>query len=584
MNSSHFFSNLRLRAKILVPFLIIIVSASVIGAGFFINGLSRTLTEGREKELQSHALRIQEQMFHQEQRVLIHAQRMAETINLADQIIDTNQIRMFQINELQALEEENIRFVGHVGREYPSTDPLYSIIQLGLKGLRLAALVEKTDTGGHFFRMAGVAPVPTTGEIEEVVVLETRLDNAYLQSVGLSKSMELVLYNLQGSPVVGTIDVSQLAKLPIGHSLLSPVNPALQSAQKPGSLSTQDIAGAEYQVVTIPVPINFQTAGFLAVMEPSKAFIQKRNKIIAKTALFSMSILVLLSLTYLAIVRTITKPIKALEIAAGQMTQGQIPDEIDFSSNDEIGALGRSFQKMAEALRQRQDELQKTLREYQYQSEHMNLLLENMGDGVVVINENYGVEFMNQAAVKTYGEHTDEPCYTFFNKRESACSPCTIEEIIKKGKPSYHYTRQLENGRHFEVIGRPLKDIDGRTKILSLRRDITERVKHFEQQQQIQQNLQKERLKAIHQVGIAIKHRINNSLAAITWTLQFLRKRALLPSASDEEMFDMLGQEIQKIQETVAKIEDIVEVVEVNYNDDVTMIDLEASGNNKKNV
>ena len=576
MNVLPFSANMKIRSKILVPFLVIFIGASLVGAVFFIKGLTRIMESGLQQQLQSDAQRIVDHIAHQEELIFSHAHHLVGVKKMADQTFDFHLSSTLQINEMQVLEAENIRLLGYVGKDFLSDEPLAPLIKLGLTGRRGAALVAVVEAGGSYVRLVGVVPVPDEREVNEVLLLETRIDSGYLRQLGMAAGRELVLFDRSGRPVVSTI-----AGLTNRDAKAGP-SPALSvsgndAGPAPGELATMTVGGELYHLFAAPLAVNFQTPGFLAVMDPVAPFEKKRNQLIAEAALFSVIILVLLGLTYLAVVRTITRPIRALEEAAKRMMRGEAPGELDIKSTDEVGTLARTFQQMSHVLQQRQEELGRTIEESRYQRKQMEIIMGTMADGVVVINEDYGVEYMNKAAEASFGRHSGGLCYEFFRNTDHPCSPCSIEEIIHKGKSPFHYTSKGVDGRSYEVIGQPLRDLDGKTKILSLRRDITERLSHFEQQQQLQNQLQQERLKAIHQVGVSIKHGINNALTAISCSLQLLKEEVRY-SEEQAALFVMMDLEVRKIQEVVARIEEITEVVEVNYADEVTMIDLEASG------
>lgn len=105
-------------------------------------------------------------------------------------------------------------------------------------------------------------------------------------------------------------------------------------------------------------------------------------------------------LVYL-LAKTITDPVKELTSTAKSMAQGDFQKKIDIKGNDEIGNLGKMFNYMA--LR-----LDNTLKEISSEKGKLEGILNQMTDGVVVIDEKYRVVHINPAAQQMLGICADE--------------------------------------------------------------------------------------------------------------------------------------------------------------------------------
>ncbi|PIV82918.1 MAG: hypothetical protein COW52_11015, partial [Nitrospirae bacterium CG17_big_fil_post_rev_8_21_14_2_50_50_9] len=178
---------------------------------------------------------------------------------------------------------------------------------------------------------------------------------------------------------------------------------------------------------------------------------------------------------------------------------------------------------MSAALQNRERELRLMAEEARNKTEELNSILDHMTEGVAVQNRDHVIEYMNRAAVQAFGSSIGKKCYHVFYARTEPCHPCSVEEIIIKKNPLYHYSTLDHAGRYYEIIAQPLHDLDGETKVITLRRDVTERMRLFEQEKEMQRKIQEERLAAIRQVVVSIKHGINNSLTAIFGAMAFLK-------------------------------------------------------------
>ncbi len=69
------------------------------------------------------------------------------------------------------------------------------------------------------------------------------------------------------------------------------------------------------------------------------------------TMLMNLAAIVLLSITMILVMKAVTKPLKHMAQVASQIAQGNINQQIEYDSLDEIGILAGAFRRMAETLR-----------------------------------------------------------------------------------------------------------------------------------------------------------------------------------------------------------------------------------------
>ena len=106
--------------------------------------------------------------------------------------------------------------------------------------------------------------------------------------------------------------------------------------------------------------------------------------------------------------------------------------------------------------------------------DNLNLIFESMADGVYIVSKDYEVEFMNKVLIDEFGDQVGGICYKVFHNREEPCPLCKTTEVMK-GKTvrwEWHSTRK---NRTYDLIERPLENIDGTVSKLTIFRDITER-------------------------------------------------------------------------------------------------------------
>lgn len=313
----------------------------------------------------------------------------------------------------------------------------------------------------------------------------------------------------------------------------------------------------------------------MALLIPVQQFAIFQRLLVGEAVIFSLALFVAVGLLYLLLIRWITTPVKALMKVARKMMDGEPVEPVMITTGDEIGVLARTFNELTDKLDLRERELLQKAKEATYRSQELNAILEQMADAVVVTNQDYVIEYMNRTAIDIFGAQLGETCYKALNYRKDTCNPCSIKELLIKKKKLFKYSMQDSAGRFFEIIAQPLTGMDGKPKVISLRRDVTERIRHFQKEKELQQKIQEERIAAINQVVVSIKHGVNNSLAAISTALRLFDMDSEAFSDRDREIFNLLDDEVKKITDIVAKLSTITDPVVSNYTDSIQMIDLD---------
>ena len=102
-------------------------------------------------------------------------------------------------------------------------------------------------------------------------------------------------------------------------------------------------------------------------------------------------------------------------------------------------------------------------------------ILSTMPDGIVVENENYEIEFMNDSLIKRFGNRIGEKCYSAFIGRSEPCVKCPVIELLHKGnQASMRYQATDKDGNSYDLIASPIKNPDGSISVIEMVRDITD--------------------------------------------------------------------------------------------------------------
>ncbi len=211
--------------------------------------------------------------------------------------------------------------------------------------------------------------------------------------------------------------------------------------------------------------------GIIAKIDTAEAFkpIFQLRYMLLFIVLASSAVIIAASL-FLA--GTITRPLKILTKFAAGISSGDLSQRVEIRSNDEIGALSRSFNKMISDLNtystklEEQIEVQMKMRRQleqelleRKQMEEQLLLVQtsvnNAGESIFLIDKNAKFVQTNKAASLSLGYSAEE----LLNMTVSDIDPgFPLErwdehwrEVRKKGSLSFESTHRHKNGRTFPV-------------------------------------------------------------------------------------------------------------------------------------
>jgi len=110
----------------------------------------------------------------------------------------------------------------------------------------------------------------------------------------------------------------------------------------------------------------------------------------------------------LFLARGITGPIQDLAEATNRVSRGDLNHHIDVLSEDEIGILVDSFNKMTKDLKDRSEELELANMDLEQRRQYMATVLRNVSAGVVSIDKNDVITTINRAAERLLEIKTDK--------------------------------------------------------------------------------------------------------------------------------------------------------------------------------
>ncbi|MFQ6082978.1 MAG: PAS domain S-box protein [Candidatus Aminicenantia bacterium] len=189
------------------------------------------------------------------------------------------------------------------------------------------------------------------------------------------------------------------------------------------------------------------------------------------------------------------------------------------------------YRDITERVRQ-EEERKRTLEEIQVERDKFKAIITSIGEGLNIINQNYRIEFQNKFLKERFGDAKGKFCYEVYMNFKEPCSFCPMIKAIKT-KQTERVELQAADGHYYETTSSPFTDLDGKTKVVEIVRDITEK-KSIEEEL-----LQSERLSVLGELIAGIAHELNNPLTTVIGYSEFL-----LSTKPDE---DKLKERLKKI-------------------------------------
>jgi len=99
-------------------------------------------------------------------------------------------------------------------------------------------------------------------------------------------------------------------------------------------------------------------------------------------------------------------------------------------------------------------------------------ILDTMSDSVYIVDQNFDVEYSNPALEKEYGEIAGRKCYQYLYSFTERCPWCVMDRVLQ-GEVIKSERSSSGNGKCYEMLDTPLKNMDGSVSKLGIRHDIS---------------------------------------------------------------------------------------------------------------
>lgn len=278
----------------------------------------------------------------------------------------------------------------------------------------------------------------------------------------------------------------------VNESAIDNLDEKLITTSLNGNVAESDgVSSQEIPVKNMAFPIknNDSVNGVLYIREDLSSVYETLEQsflIFIQAMVIALAVTVILGVL---ISKSITRPINQLTQRAEAMSRGDFKKQVQVRSSDEIGRLGKAFNKMAE-------QLDKNMSEISDEKNKLEIVLKTMADGLIATDELGRIIHINSAALEMFNvteEYAKSKSYDSFIS--GYCPSLTMEKIRIKvnsenefdASENFEYNGSVYYAR-YELIDRSqnsevglvllIQDITERQKLESMQRDFVANVSH----------------------------------------------------------------------------------------------------------
>jgi two-component system sensor histidine kinase ResE len=398
-----------LRWRFLLPLFVGILAAAMTGAYLLASRFSTSLSVPQQNILLSGSQSLNERAASLYEQSRQEAQRVAFTEGVPENVQsgDAGKLQpilegLARVGDLDSLIVTDARGVEVIGLLRSQSTSIYAINQhTDLSAQPMVRSVLDTHTVGatalirspEGYLLYTAVPVSAGGQVVGAALVGKSLAHVMGDLRG-STVIDVALYTPDGTPAQTTLNVNDYAALGLSQDTFSQAVNA--TGQAPVSAVTLD--GRAYQAAYFPFRFGSSTLGVAAVFAPDNipamsAMSRQLSGLVMALVAASLVIAayVIMNVMVVGRVNQVTQVAEAL--ASGAMTA-----RTGMKPADEIGAMGYALDQYANYVEERQDALRVSLRRQRREVEHLQAVIENLPEGVIVQDLDGRVMLINERA------------------------------------------------------------------------------------------------------------------------------------------------------------------------------------------
>ena len=226
--------------------------------------------------------------------------------------------------------------------------------------------------------------------------------------------------------------------------------------------------GYDMMYVAVPIVVDGEVAGVSRVSVSLSDIDESLSHAYRTIALGGAIAVVVALLLSIRISRITVQPIRKLTQSSKRMAEGDLNQQIETTSRDEIGELGIAFNQMAARIKGMLDEITS-------ERDRMTIILSHIGDALFVVSDDRKVTMTNQAAEE------------FFHLSQEEMIGRTLIEIVRDHEIDVllqqclstreQQSAPVESGPIGKFFAATVTPLQGKTDCLVVLQDVTEQRK-----------------------------------------------------------------------------------------------------------